>query len=255
MGGGGKMKKTLIGVVIYLLFSVSSAWSQDALHFYELGIKSTMMNKKIHHFTKALELNPKLSAAYEKRGMLYYFQGKYTEAIADFRRVADLHPTESEAFRMLGLAYMKRGDHNKAIAHLRAIELDPELASAYSHRAEAYLFKGMAEEAVEDATKAIALRGAEPIIGRAYTIRSKAYRKLGREGLAEADFNKAYILDPENYAYRYFTITNHLASFVSDSGYVNAGSVRRVGLAAIIALFFVFIFKVVLPAPSKDDIS
>jgi tetratricopeptide (TPR) repeat protein len=250
------MKKTLIGVVIYLLFSVTSAWSQDALHFYELGLKSTMMNKKIHYFTKALELNPKLSAAYEKRGMLYYFQGKYTETLADFRKVADLHSTEAKAYRMLGLAYMKRGEHDTAIAHFtRAIELDHELASAYSHRAEAYLFKGMAAEAVKDATKAIALRGAEPIIGRAYTIRSKAYRKLGQEGLAEADFNKAYILDPDNYAYRYFTITNHLASIVSDSGYINAGSVRRVGFAAIIALLFVLIFKVVLPAPSKDDIS
>ncbi len=250
------MKKTLIVAVIYLLLIASSAWSQDAMHFYELGIKSTMMNKKIHYFTKALELNPKLSAAYEKRGMLYYFQRKYTETIADFRKVVDLHPTESEAYRMLGLAYMKRGDHDKAIAHFtRAIELDSKLASAYSHRAEAYLLKGMAEEAVKDATNAIALRGAEPIIGRAYTIRSKAYRKLGQEGLAEADFNKAYILDPENYAYRYFTITNHLASIVSDSGYISAKSVRRVGLAAIIAVVFVLIFKVVLPAPNKDDIS
>lgn len=248
------MKKTLIGVVLYVFLVAPPAWSQDAMYFYDLGIKSTMMNKKVHYFTKALELNPRLYPAYEKRGMVYYYQGKYTMMIEDFREVIDMNPFNLEAHRMLGLAYVEVGDHEKAIFSLtRAISLDPKLAAAYSHRAEAYFLKGMADEAIEDATRAIELRGSEPIVGRAYTIRAKAYRQLGKDGLAEEDFKKSYTMDPENYAYRYFTITNHLASFVSDSGYINPTSVRRVGLIALIALLFVLIFKVVLPAPDKSD--
>lgn len=135
----------------------------------------------------------------------------------------------------------------------RAVELDPKLTSAYSHRAEAYLLKGRAEEAIEDASKAIALHGIEPIIGRAYTVRSKAYKLLGQSELAEADYNKAYTMDPEHYDYRYFTVADALASYSSDSGYINATSARRVGLVAIVALLFVLIFKVVLPAPDKRD--
>ena len=249
------MKKALVGIVIYLLLPGSPSWSQDAMRFFDMGLESSMMNTKIYYFSKALELNPKLSVAYEKRGMIYYFQGNYEETIEDFRKVADLNPTKSEAYRMLGLAYLKKGKHAEAIAYLtQAIELNPRLAAAYSNRAESYLHKGMAEAAVGDASKAIALRGADPIIGRAYTVRSKAYRQLGKDEQADEDFNKAYILDPENYVYRYYTITNHLASFVSDSGHINARSVRRVGLVAIIALLFVLIFKLVLPSPDKRDI-
>ncbi len=225
------------------------------MYFFDMGLKSPSVKSKINYFTRALEVDARLSAAYEKRGMHYYFQEKYLEAIKDFSKVVELNPSESEAYRMLGLAYLEQGSHDRAIANLtRSIELNPGLASAYSHRAEAYLSKGMAVEAVRDSSKAIALRGAEPIIGKAYTVRSRAYRRLGQEDLANSDFNKAYMLDPENYGYRYFTITNHLASFVSDSGYVNPRGVQRVGLAAIIGLLFVLIFRLVLPAPSKDDI-
>ncbi len=248
------MKNVLVAIAIYVLFAASLCWSQDAMHFLDMGLESSMMNGKVYYFSKALELNPKLSVAYEKRGMIYYFQENYEKTIEDFRKVVELNPTKSEAYRMLGLAWLKKGNHDEAITHLtQAIELNPRLTSAYSNRAESYLQKGMAEAAVRDASKAITLRGADPIIGRAYTVRSKAYRQLGKDELAEEDFNKAYILDPENYVYRYYTITNHLASFVSDSGDINARSVRRVGLVAIIAVLFALIFRLIIPSPEKRD--
>jgi tetratricopeptide (TPR) repeat protein len=254
--GQGEMKTGLLGLIVCIVLFVSSpAWSQDAMHFLDMGLKSSMMNRKIHYFNKALELNPNLYSAYEKRGMIYYFQGKYTESMNDFLRAAEINPTEPEPYRVLGLNYMKTGHHDEAIAHFtRAIELNPRQASSYSHRAEVYLLTERVEEAIRDASKAIALRGEGPIIGRAYTVRSKAYNRLGQEELALEDFNKAYMLDPEHYAFRYFTITNHLASFVSDSGPINPGSVRWAGLAAIIGLLFVFIFRLVLTPPDKRDI-
>jgi tetratricopeptide (TPR) repeat protein len=253
-GEGVKMTKILIGVIGCLILLASTAWSQDAMYYYDLGVRSTVTYEKINYFTKALELNPRLYSAYEKRGRLYYYREKYSKSIEDFRKFTDMDPHDSEAFRMLGLAYLEKGYYDKAIAHLtRAVELDPKLTSAYSHRAEAYLLKGRAEEAIEDASKAIALHGIEPIIGRAYTIRSKAYKQLGQSELAEADYDKAYTMDPENYDYRYFTVTDALASDASDSDYINATSARRVGLVAMIVLLFVVIFKVVLPAPDKQD--
>jgi len=89
-------------------------------------------------------LNPRLAVAYEKRGVLYYFQGKYSEMSEDFLRLAELDPSNSEAHLMLGLAYIKRDEYDRAVESLaRAIELNPRLASAYGHRAEAYRLKGM----------------------------------------------------------------------------------------------------------------
>jgi tetratricopeptide (TPR) repeat protein len=234
------MKKTLVLLICYMVLATSAAWGQDAMYFYNLGLESSMFNRKIDYFTRALELN--------------YFQGKYAKMMVDFQKFTDLEPSKPEGFRMLGLAYMKMGNLDTAIHKFsRAIELDPKLTSAYSQRGEAYLQKGMTAEAIRDATRAIELGGAQPIIGRAYTVRSKAYRKLGQYGLADADFDKAYELDPENYFYKYFTITNHLASFTNDSSYINSADIRRLGLVGIIALLFVLIFRVALPSPRKDD--
>lgn len=248
------MKKSLVLFICYMVLATSAAWGQDAIYFYNLGLESSMFNRKIDYFTRALELNSGLSPAYEQRGILYYFQGKYAKMMVDFQKFTDLEPSKPEGFRMLGLAYMKMGHLDTAIDKFsRAIELDPKLASAYSQRGEAYLQKGMTAEAIRDATRAIELGGAQPIIGRAYTVRSKAYRKLGQHGLADADFDKAYDLDPENYIYKYFTITNHLASFTNDSSYISSADIRRLGLVGIIALLFVLIFKVALPSPRKDD--
>jgi tetratricopeptide (TPR) repeat protein len=245
------MKKTIV-VLTYILISICPAWGQDATHFLNLGLKSSMVNKKINYFTKALVLNPRLAIAYDKRGRLYYFQEKYDKMINDFYKFTDLRPSDPEGYRMLGLAHLKKGNLDVAIAKFsRALELEPKLASAYGYRAEAYRLKGFPEKAVLDSTRAIEIGGTQSTVGRAYTVRSKAYKQLGQEELAAADFDKAYDLDPENYGYKYFNITNYLASFTNDSSYIKPSHMRRLGLIGIIALLAALIFKLVLPTPRK----
>ena len=95
------MKVITVAALVYLCLAATVAWSQEAMEFYDRGLKSSLAYKKIEYFTMALELNPKLSAAYEKRGLLYYFQGKYNEMIEDFLKVTELKPFEPEAYRML----------------------------------------------------------------------------------------------------------------------------------------------------------
>jgi tetratricopeptide (TPR) repeat protein len=246
------MRKALVGAMIYILLATCSAWGQDAMYFYNLGLESSMVDKKINYFTRALELNPKLTVAYKKRGRLYYFQENYAKMMHDFQRFSNLEPYDPEGYKMVGLARLKMGDLDEAFTKFsRAIELDHQLASAYGYRAEVYLLKGFPEKAIQDATRTIKFGGTQPTIGRAYTIRSKAYRKLGLYGQADADFDKAYDLDPENYGYKYFTITNHLATFASDSDYITSENIRRLGLICIIVLLFGLIFKLALPAPNK----
>jgi tetratricopeptide (TPR) repeat protein len=231
---------------------VCPAWGQDATRFFNLGLQSSMVNKKIHYFTKALELNPRLAIAYDKRGRFYYFQENYDKMMYDFYKFTALRPANPEGYRMLGLAHMRLGNLDVAIDKFsQAVELEPKLASAYGYRAEAYLLKGFPEKAIQDATRTIEIGTAQPTIGRAYTVRSKAYRQLGQEDMAAADFDKAYDLDPENYGYKYFTITNYLASFTNDSSYIGPGDMRRLGLIGVIAVLAALIFKLVLPTPRK----
>jgi tetratricopeptide (TPR) repeat protein len=246
------MKKAIACIIIYVLLTACTAWGQDAMQLYDLGIKSSMTKRKIDYFTKALALDPNLSAAYEKRGVLYYFQENYPATIQDFQKVAYLKPFNSEAYVMLGLAFMKQGNLDEAIANLsRAIELDAQAADAYSYRSEAFRLNGMIEEAIQDSTRAIKLGGSEPIIGRAYTTRSKAYRELGQNELADADFKKASKLDPEQYMYRMLTSTELLADWAAESSRLE--NVGRMGAALVIALVFVVIFKLALSIPRKDD--
>jgi hypothetical protein len=52
----------------------------------------------------------------------------------------------------------------------QAIELNPRLASAYGHRAEAYRLEGMVDEAIQDSTTAIELGDTKQATSRALQI-------------------------------------------------------------------------------------
>jgi len=235
------MKKMLLTVLTYMMVTTSAAWAQDAMHFYELGIDSSLANRKIGYFSKAVELNPNLVEAYEKRAIHYYFQRRYDKAIHDYTKVIELKPEGPEAYLMLGSAHLKKGELEPAIYNLtRAIELDPEVARAFGNRAEAYRLSGMATEAVRDSTTAIDLRGDERTTAIAYKTRAKALLELGYEEESDADFNKSVELDPRYVLIRYLAGTSSLEG------------VQRMGLMGIIAICFVGIFQLTMRAPRKD---
>ena len=216
------MRSIPICAIILLLIAIPAAWSKNAISFYNLGVNSSIAYKKIHYFTKAIELNPNLSAAYEKRGMMYAFQEKYNRMIQDFLKVAELNPSESKAYLMLGLGYMKEDEFEEAVSNFTyAIELNPQLAGAYGYRAEALRLQGMIDAAIHDATYAIRIGGSEPTIGRAYSTRSKAYRELGQSERADADFKIASKLDPEYYKYTLFSATEFLQVWPANPANLN----------------------------------
>jgi tetratricopeptide (TPR) repeat protein len=234
------MKKMLLTVLTYMMVTTSVAWAQDAMHFYKLGIDSSLANTKIKYFTKAVELNPNLVEAYEKRAIHYYFQRRYDNAIRDYTRIIELKPNRAEAYLMLGSALLKKGELEPAIYNLsRAIELDPKVARAFGNRAEAFRLSGMVTEAVRDSTEAIGLRGDERTTATAYRTRAKALLELGHEEESDADFNKSVELDPRYVLIRYLTGTSSLEG------------VRQMGLVGIIVICFVGIFQLYMRAPQK----
>jgi len=236
------MKRILIALLTYIVVTSSAAWAQDAMYFYKLGMESSLANKRISYFTKALELNSNLVEAYEKRALHYYFQRRYDKAIQDYTKVIRLKPNEAEGYRMRGSTYLKKGLAQSAIEDLsRAIELDPKVARAYGDRAEAYRLAGMAAEAVHDSTMAIDLRGDERTTAIAYATRAKAHQQLGHEEQSDSDFDKSVQLDPR------YVLIRHLASTSNLEG------VRRMGLMGIIAVCFVGIFQLSLRAPRKEN--
>ncbi len=54
--------------------------------------------------TKAIALNPKLTEAYNQRGLTKYHMGKYKEAIEDYNKALQIRPKYAEPYNNRGLA-------------------------------------------------------------------------------------------------------------------------------------------------------
>jgi len=243
------MKKLYICILILL---VTIAWpkhgqkvyafEKNALEYFDLGLKTSMAYKKTTYFTKAIELNPRLATAYEKRGLNYYFQGKYHEVIEDFTNYIHLVPNKADAYKMLGMAYLKINNYEKAIVNFdRALDLEPKIKGVFGYRAEAFRMMGQLDEAIDDSNRALTMESDLRTLADVYRTRAKSYLELGQEELANADFKRAEETDPRYFFYRYM------------SGYADLEDMRRAGLIAMIGIAFVFIFGLKLKPPKKDE--
>jgi len=271
------VKKINIATLVYLCLAVSAAWGQDAIEFYNRGLNSSLAYKKIECFTKAIQLNPNLAEAYEKRAIHYYLQCQFDKVVRDYTKVIELKPNAVKAYLMRGLAYFKKDygegysteiknlafhlgkqkvpEFNKSLEMAidnfsHAIDLDPQLASAYSYRAKAYRIKGMLEEAVRDSNMVIQLQKDQQSTARAYATLAKIYRKLGQDELSDANFRKSVELDPYSPDYPPLHVPL-IDPCISDTPTLKI--ISRLGLVGIIILAFVVIFKLTLPAPQKKD--
>lgn len=236
------MKRLLFYLASFIWLVALPAHAEDANEYFKQAMRSSRANEKIEYFSKALELDPNLADAYEKRGMLYYYQEKYDKVIQDFENYTRLVPDDIEGFRMLAMGYLYYGTYDAAIATFtQALKLDPQLVSALSYRAEAYRRSGNGEEAVREATKVIQRGGDPRVVADAYITRAKVYREIGQQEQAVADVRAALQIDPRTWFYRY----------VSD--YANLEDIRGAGLVAILVIVAVLIFKFRLRAPNKEE--
>ena len=237
------MQKKIICYLLFLMMSASFVCAENAMDYFARGIKSTSTRTKIKYFSKALELAPNLTEAYEKRGVLYFYQGKFDNVIEDFQTFIELSPPKSEAYRMLGMGYLKKGDYPSAIKNFtRAIEIDSKDASAYANRAEAYFLSGNYDLTVLDSTRAIEIGGNPRDIADAYRTRAKAFRKTDRNELSIADIRSSWQIDPR-YAIYYKALY----------GYASPEGVGKAGLIAVIVIAFLLLFKFKLKPPEKDE--
>jgi TonB family protein len=175
----------------------------------------------VANFDEAIQQNPQKIIAYIRRGRVYSQRGDFARALADFDKAIQLaaetsagtEPSKASAktekdpstaeiqrdprpwFENLrpGAAYIDRGrtyilqdDNDRAIADFtKAIELDPEGASAYNHRGVAYAGKLDFDNAIADFDKAIQF---DPLLNNAHANRGLAFSRKGDEARARADY-------------------------------------------------------------------
>ena len=97
-------------------------------------------DKAISEYTKAIEINPKLTGAYLVRGQCYTQKGQYDRAIADYNKAIEIDPEDFVTFLLRSQAYLQKGQYDKAISDAnKAIEMKPNFAEPYMARGLIYM--------------------------------------------------------------------------------------------------------------------
>jgi len=134
--------------------------------------------KAIADYDKAIELDPKLAAAYNGRGNAWYVKREYDQAIADYDKAIELDPKLAAAYTNRDLARKAKQEYGKAIDSGKAIELDPKDAKAYLNRGNTWYHRQEYDQAIADYDKAIEL---DPKLAAAYLNRDDA--REAKQGL------------------------------------------------------------------------
>jgi tetratricopeptide (TPR) repeat protein len=122
-------------------------------------------------------------------------KGNKETSIEYYNKAIELNPEEATAHNNRGVAYYDIKEYEKAISdYNKEIELNPEFADAYYNRGIAYSDIKEYEKAISDYTKAIELN---PEYADAYNNRGFAYGNIKEYEKAISDYDKAIELNPE----------------------------------------------------------
>ena len=150
------------------------------------------LDRAIHYFEKAAELDPNyagawaaLSAAYDLKGGFLSIPELSYKAVEFAQKAIKLNPKLSHAHQFLGGAYNTLGRYDEAIESIsEAVRLEPNNAGARGSLARAYwIGKGMIEEAIVELERAVSIN---PQAGYSYLQLVFLHTLVGNYTRAEA---------------------------------------------------------------------
>lgn len=169
-----------------------------------LYFKQQEYRKAAADFSAAIALQPNVPKHYQHRQAAYEKLNLLEEAQADARRIAFLQklgllslkiarqPGEPQRYLERGDLFFSAGEWESAIGdYNRALELNPQLASALSRRARVRFEQDQLQEAIADCEAALNI---EPHHD-AYSVRGDCHFRLGDLDRALADFTAAKRFD------------------------------------------------------------
>ncbi|MDP7034938.1 MAG: tetratricopeptide repeat protein, partial [Planctomycetota bacterium] len=168
-----------------------------AAEFYERGdlfSRKKKNQKAIDHYTRSIELNPKVAQAYHHRGIVLAREKNFDAAIADFSKALELNPNFSNAYLNRATTWYAKGNLVAALADLdRTIKLDSRDPDAYNLRGILYHAQGNFDAAIADYNRAVRL---SPNDARIHLNRGLSWEEKGDLDAAITDYNRAITLDP-----------------------------------------------------------
>ncbi|MDH5774849.1 MAG: tetratricopeptide repeat protein, partial [Nitrospirota bacterium] len=138
-------------------------------------------------------------AQHYERGMAYFHDEKYQEALIEFKNIIQLDPSDAKAYHQLALIHLKLGglpNLQAAFGELtKAVEIDPTIEDAHLKLGDFYLLSQKPLDAKKHAEIVLASSPQDPK-GHLLRGRSLIIEKEFEEGIAE--LKKSIELDPEN---------------------------------------------------------
>lgn len=173
-----------------VLASLAQDSPGNALFPYWLGrldYDAHRYNDAIHHFQRAIALNPAMARAYDNLGLCYYYENQNELAIQNYSKAIDLdrgsqHPSP---WPYLNLAVTQQflSQFSNAESNLReALRLDPSLAPAHFQLGTVLEGLNRLNEAVVELREAARLN---PDYAEPHIVLARIYHKQGREQAAQ----------------------------------------------------------------------
>ncbi len=161
-------------------------------------LRMTGSLEPISDFDQALKLNPRNTGALNSRGSTYLGVGDLGRALADYNAVLALDPSNAAAYAFRGLTYSQMGDSKRGLEDIAtAIKIAPNFPPSYGNMGQIYSFQlRQYDKALDAFNKQLQLDpvGTSPF----FHSRGWAYLNLGDDDAALADFNRALVINPAN---------------------------------------------------------
>ncbi|MEW5724737.1 MAG: tetratricopeptide repeat protein [Thermodesulfobacteriota bacterium] len=121
-------------------------------------------SRAVDAFSKAIGKKPSLVDAYIMRGITYgQHQDRQDLALADFTKALELDPRNSWAYDLRGATWVSKGELDRALEDFnKALELNPGNAQIYYNRGQTWKAKGDLDQAIQDVRMAISITSDRP---------------------------------------------------------------------------------------------
>ncbi len=160
-----------------------------------LAFSRTMVFKdSMTVYNNALENYPSFMI-YNNRGVIFFNNKEYKEALADFQEVEKIKPAFPNIWYNSGYAYQQMGNMPKALEdYAHALQKDPNNVDILSKVQTIHTTQNNLPAALDDANKIIALK---PDMAEAYYSRAELLGRMGKAKEAMADLDKVIAMKPD----------------------------------------------------------
>jgi tetratricopeptide (TPR) repeat protein len=153
-------------------------------------------DKAVSQLTKATELDPSYSPAYNTLGYAYMPQGKYADAETAFKKYIELVPNDPNPYDSYAEMLMRTGRFDESIVqYKKALSVDPHFSNSYIGIASNLMFQGKHGAAAAQAQKLADAARDDGDWRTAMLSRAVIYVDQGQTAQAMREMEKLYGLD------------------------------------------------------------